>query len=45
MEGSQVSRQRYPGREAIAQAKAQDERVPPPKALMTPVWMELRGEV
>lgn len=30
---------------AIEQAKAQDERVPPPEALMTPVWMELRGEV
>lgn len=30
---------------AIAQAKAWDERVPPPEALMTPVWMELRSEV
>lgn len=30
---------------AIAQAKARDEKVPPPEALMTPVWMELRSEV
>lgn len=37
---TEVSRKR-----AIEQAKTQDERVPPPEALMTPVWMELRGEV